>query len=55
MVAALCATDIPVAKKALAARLPKECWDELTQDAILSAWDFDMGYGNEEDDDRGKQ
>jgi hypothetical protein len=46
-------SEIPVAMKALAAGLPKEYWDELKQDLLLSAWDFDEAYGDNEDDNRG--
>jgi hypothetical protein len=45
-------SEIPVAAKALVAGLAKECWEELTQNVILSAWDFDEAYVNDEDDDR---
>jgi hypothetical protein len=38
-----------VATKVLAAGPAKEYWDELTQDVILSAWDLDEAYGNDED------
>jgi hypothetical protein len=40
-------SEIPVATKTLAAGRAKECWDELTQDVILSAWDFDEVYGDD--------
>jgi hypothetical protein len=36
-----------VATKAFAAGFAKDCWDELTQDVILSAWDFDEVYGDD--------
>jgi hypothetical protein len=42
-----------MASKALAAGLAKERWNELTQDVILSAWNFDEADGNDEADDRG--
>jgi hypothetical protein len=46
-------SKIPVATKALAAGLAKDCWEELTQDVILLAWDFDEAYGDDEGDDSG--
>jgi hypothetical protein len=42
-----------VPTKALAAGLAKECWDGLSQDVFLSAWNFDEAYGDDEDGDRG--
>jgi hypothetical protein len=44
---------MPVATKALAAGPAKECRDELPQDVILAAWDFDEAARDDEDDDRG--
>jgi hypothetical protein len=46
-------SEIPVVTKALATGLAKDCWDELTQDVILSTWDFDEAYRDDEDDDSG--
>jgi hypothetical protein len=46
-------SEIPVATKDLAAGLAIDCWDELAQDVILSAWHFDEAYGDDEDDDSG--
>jgi hypothetical protein len=43
----------PMASKALAAGLAKERWNERTQDAILTAWNFNEADGNGEADDRG--
>jgi hypothetical protein len=42
-----------MATKALAAGLPKESWDELTKDMILSAWEFDKAHEDDKDNNRG--
>jgi hypothetical protein len=45
-------SEMPVATKAPAARIINECWDELTQDAILSACDVHEAHADDEDDDK---
>jgi hypothetical protein len=52
MGAALCTIQNIVATEALAAGLEQESWDELTQNVILAAWDFNEVYANGQDNDR---
>jgi hypothetical protein len=41
-----------VATKGLTSGLGKEYWDQLTQDVIMAAWDFDEAYGDKENTHR---
>jgi hypothetical protein len=43
--------NIPRATKALAAESALQCWKELTNDLILSAWEFDEVFDDESADD----
>jgi hypothetical protein len=43
--------QIPKATKALAVEFALRCWKELTEDLILSTWDFDQVSGGDVGDD----
>jgi hypothetical protein len=48
-------TEMPRPTKALAAELALHVWHGLSQDLILSAWDFDGAYGGDSDADAGSE